>query len=297
MSEDSGKYTVSAARRPRAGGAAPVGETEPEGPMESGRYSQSLRHGLAILASFDPGRRELGIAELADELRMSRSTVHRYASTLMELGYLEQDSGRRYRLTSRAADLGLAALRSLELRACAHPLLAELRIHTGRTVSIGILDGSEVVLLDRLRGWRRGLHELDLRFGPASRAPAHCTAIGKVLLAHLPASTRSGVLKGLTLSRHGPNCITTMPALHEELERVRAEGLAVDEEELTAGLCSIAVPVRDLDGGVGAAVDIAASTGVLSTEDLIETLGDRLILTAKNISAALVMSMSRRAAG
>jgi IclR family transcriptional regulator, pca regulon regulatory protein len=296
MSEDKGKYAVSDVRRSRAGGLGPVGETEPEGPMEGGRYSQSLRHGLAIMASFDPGRRELGIAELADELGMSRSTAHRYASTLVELGYLEQDSGRRYRLTPRAADLGLAAMRSLELRTCAHPLLAELRIHTGRTVSIGILDGSEVVLLDRLRGWRRGLHEIDLRRGPGSRVPAHCTAIGKVLLAHLPDSRQSRVLKGLTLSRNGPNCITTMPALHDELERVRTEGLAVDEEELIAGLCSIAVPVRDLNGRVGAAVDIAASTGVLSPEDLIETLGDRLILTAKNISAALVMSPSRREA-
>jgi IclR family transcriptional regulator, pca regulon regulatory protein len=293
MSQGKGKYAVSKARRRRAARGTSAGETEPREPTEGGRYSQSLRHGLAILAGFNPEHRELGIAELASELEMSRSTVHRYASTLVELGYLEQDSGRRYRLTPRAADLGLTAMRSLELRACAHPLLAELGIRTGRTVSIGILHGSEVVLLDRLRGWRRGLHEIDLRLGPASQMPAHCTAIGKVLLGHLPTSTQSRALKGLTLSRNGPNCITTMPALREELERVRAEGLAVDDEELIAGLCSIAVPVLDLDGRVAAAVDIAASTRVLSPEDLIETLGDRLILTAKSISAALVMSLSR----
>jgi IclR family transcriptional regulator, pca regulon regulatory protein len=278
MSQGKDRYEVSAARHGPAERGAPTGETESEEPVEGGRYSQSLRHGLAILASFDPERPELGIAELADGLRMSRSTVHRYASTLVELGYLEQDPGRRYRLTPRAADLGLTAMRSLELRACAHPLLAELRIRTGRTVSIGILHGSEVVLLDRLRGWRRGLHEIDLRLGPASRVSAQSSAIGKVLLAHLPTSTRGQAAP---------------PALREELERVRAEGLAVDDEELIAGLCSIAVPVLGPDGRVAAAVDIAASTSVLSPEDLVETLRDRLILTAKGISAALVMSLSR----
>jgi IclR family pca regulon transcriptional regulator len=293
MAEDKPRQAVSDVRRTRRRGT-PAGDLAAPGePIEGGRYSQSLRHGLAIMASFSPEHLELGIADLAGGLRMSRSTVHRYASTLVELDYLEQDSARRYRLTSRAADLGLTAMRSLRLRACAQPLLAELRVRTGRTVSIGILHGSEVVLLDRLRGWRRGLHEIDLRLGAGSQAPAHCTAIGKVLLAHLPTSAQGRALRGLTLSRHGPKCITVMSALHEELRRVRADGLGCDDEELTAGLCSIAVPVRDLEGRVAAAVDIAASTQVLSVDALVETLGDRLILTAKSISATLVMSAAR----
>jgi IclR family transcriptional regulator, pca regulon regulatory protein len=290
MYEDKVRYTISDARRTPVGRGARAGETEPEESIEAARYSQSLRHGLSIMASFTPDRPELGIADLAGELEMSRSTVHRYASTLVELGYLEQDAARRYRLTSRAADLGLTAMRSLKLRDCAHQLLAELRIRTGRTASIGILHGSRVLLLERLRGWRRGLHELDLRLGTGSQLPAHCTAIGKVLLAQLPSSSQSRALKGVTLEGYGPNCITTLPALREELEWVRAEDLAVDDEELIAGLCSIAAPVRDRDGRVVAAVDIAACTRVLSPEDLLETLGDRLTLTAKSISAALVMS-------
>src|SRR6202167_3291208 len=125
------------------------------------RYSQSLERGLAILGCFTPERRVLGIADLADALGMSRSTTHRYAITLTRLGYLMQVEKRKYRLALRVTDLGMSAMNSMSLQEHARPDLEELRRRTGFTVVIGVLDGPEVLLVDRVCGERPGLRQID----------------------------------------------------------------------------------------------------------------------------------------
>jgi IclR family pca regulon transcriptional regulator len=252
----------------------------------AGRYSQSLSSGLAILTSFDGESSRLGIAELARRLGMSRSTAHRYAATLAALGYLEQDAGRRYRLTPRAADPGLAVLGSMALRTRSRPILAELRAQTGRTVSIAILYGQEIMLLERLRGRKGGVLEIDLRLGSASRLPAFCTAMGKVLLAHLPPAEGQMLLASLDLRDVGPNTVTATAALCSELERVRVDGFAIDKEELTAKVCSIAVPVFDEQTRVLAAIDVAMAAGTYSLDEL-TVLAGQMHLTARRIAVAL----------
>lgn len=253
---------------------------------DGGRYSQSLSHGLAVLASFDAEHSTLGIAEMAALLSMSRSTTHRYATTLAELGYLEQDSSRRYRLTSHAADLGLSALRSMTLRKPARVALYELREQTGRSVSLGVLAGTDALLVDRLRGWR-GLHKLDLRLGPAARLPLHCAAIGKALLACLPEPERRQLIATLVLARQGPNCITGKRALREELERTWQLGFAIDDEEYAAGVRSIAVPVLDRDGLALAAVNLAVPAQACSPEELHPRYGAALGEAATAVAASL----------
>src|SRR3984885_10494136 len=112
------------------------------------RYSQSLERGLAILGCFTPKRPVLGIADIADELGMSRSTTHRYVITLVALGYLEQGASRKYRLGLRVTDLGMAALNSTGLREHAHGYLEELRQQTSYSAGLGVLEGTEVLLVD-----------------------------------------------------------------------------------------------------------------------------------------------------
>src|SRR3954451_7630768 len=148
------------------------------------RYSQSLERGLVILSCFTPRRPVLGIADIADELGMSRSTTHRYVITLLALGYLEQGASRKYRLGLRVTDLGMSALNSTGLREHAGPYLEELRQRTSYTASLGVLDGPEVLYVDQARSFRRGRAGGDARTG--SRLPAYCTAMGKLLLANLP---------------------------------------------------------------------------------------------------------------
>lgn len=269
-------------------GAGKARDGEGEVPKEAGRYSQSLSHGLAILASFSAETATQGIADMAGALHMTRSTTHRYATTLAQLGYLEQNTSRRYRLTPRAADVGLAAVHSLVLYRSSLDLLHDLREQTGRTVSLGILDGTELMLVYRVRGWR-GLHEIDLRLGPAARLPLHCTAMGKVLLAGLPEIRLRALLSASTLSRRGPNCITGKRALRSELEWVRSQGFAIDNEELTKGLCSIAVPVPAEEGGALAAIDIAVAAETLAEEELNTAFGTVLGRAADGIAEAMAV--------
>jgi IclR family pca regulon transcriptional regulator len=251
------------------------------------RYSQSLERGLAILGCFTPERPVLGIADIADELGISRSTTHRYVITLFALGYLEQEASRRYRLGLRVTDLGMSALNSTGLREHAHPYLEELRRETSYTVNLAVLNGAKIVYVDRARSFRRGQDETDLGLGVGSRMPAHCTAMGKVLLANLPEREQSELLASMKLTQCGPNTITSKNALRVELEQIREEGFAVNDQELAEGFHSIAVPVRSDSREVAAAVSLSAHTSMITLADLVDALGPHLVSTADRISARL----------
>jgi IclR family transcriptional regulator, pca regulon regulatory protein len=251
------------------------------------RYSQSLERGLAILGCFSADRPVLGIADIADDLGMSRSTTHRYVITLVALGYLEQGTSRKYRLGLRVTDLGMAALDATGLREHSHPELEELRQRTSYSAGLGVLDGQEVLYVDLARGFRREQTEAELDPQPGSRLPAHCTAIGKLLLAYLPEPEQRELIAKLTLAKHGPNTITTKKALHDELEQIRRDGLAVNDEELAPALRTLAAPVRDETGAVRAAVNLSVPGTSIPLAQLVDSLGPQLIATADRISASL----------
>jgi len=149
------------------------------------RTSRSLVYGFTLLRQFTVEEPVRGIAELAEVLNVSRPTAHRYASTCLELGYLEQAPLRRYRLARCATEPGLAMLGSLALVRRARPILRELRQSTGCTVSLAILDGADVLYLQRLCGFAHGQYELERGLGTGSRRPAGSTAAGKALIAAL----------------------------------------------------------------------------------------------------------------
>jgi len=251
------------------------------------RYSQSLERGLAILGCFTPERPVLGIADIADDLGMSRSTTHRYVITLVALGYLEQGASRKYRLGLRVTDLGMSALNSTGLREHAHPYLEELRQRTSYTVNLAVLDGEEILYVDRARSFRRGQSKIDLNLHPGSRLPAYCTAMGKLLLAHLPDDQQRDLLGSMKLTKRGPNTITSKKALRDELDEVLDAGFAVNDQELAPELHSISAPVRNEAREVVAAVNMAAHSSMISLEELVDALGPHLISTADRISARL----------
>jgi IclR family pca regulon transcriptional regulator len=251
------------------------------------RYSQSLERGLAILGCFTSEHPVLGIADIADELGMSRSTTHRYVTTLLALGYLEQGRSRKYRLGLRVTDLGMSALNSTGLRENVHPFLEELRERTGYTIGLAVLDGTEILYVDRARSWRRAERETDLGLHPGSRMPAYCTAMGKVLLANLPDEVQRDLIAQLQLERNTPRTITSKQALRTELERISENGYALNDQELRPGLQAIAVPVRDESREAIAAIGIAASPEAITVAELTDALGPHLISTAARISSRL----------
>ena len=249
-------------------------------------HSQSLERGLAILSTFQSARPLLGVSDLSREVGLSRSTTHRYVSTLAALGYLQQDAEtRKYRLGPRVLDLGFSAINSMELRHICAPHLKALSDATGHTVNMAVLDGADIVYIERCQSSRAERREIDLNLHIGSRLPAYCTSMGKVLLAFLPPRERNDLLDGVDLARRGPNTITAKRRLLKELERVRRTRLAVNNEELAYGLRSIAVPVWSQTGDVVAAINIAVHRSLVSMDELLEGLAPALVETASEISA------------
>jgi IclR family transcriptional regulator, pca regulon regulatory protein len=262
-----------------------------QGDRENGEraaFSQSLERGLAILSAFGRGASSLGIAQLGRELDLSRSTTHRYVATLAMLGYLEQDAAtKKYRLGPRVIDLGLAAINSMEVREVSAPHLQQLSDETGYTVNMAVLDGLDIVYVDRCRNSRAGQREIDLNLHVGSRLPAYCTSMGKVLLAYLPREECDELLERLELTRRGPNTIVAKAELVAELGRIRHAGMAVNNEELAYGLRSIAAPIFAQDGRPTAALNLAVHSSMVSMEDLLARLSQPLRETAHAISARL----------
>lgn len=251
-------------------------------------YSQSLDRGLAILSAFKPGRPLLGVSEVARELKLSRSTAYRYIATLAELGYLRQDTDtRKYRLGPRVLDLGFSAINSMELREISRPHLQQLSDETGHTVNMAILDGNDILYIERVRSSTQRQREIDLNLHIGSRLPAYCTSMGKVLLAFLSPDELRAQLADVKLTQRGPNTITAGSAFTTELARVRREGLAVNNEELAYGLRSIAAPVRAQSEEVVAAINLAVHRSMVSMQDLVARLGPPLKRTADEVSAHL----------
>ena len=254
-------------------------------PSETG-YSQSLERGFAILSAFRSGRPLLGVSELGREVGLSRSTTHRYVSTLATLGYLQQDEAtRKYRLGPRVLDLGFSAIHSMELREISAPHLQKLSDEVGYTVNMAVLDGTDIVYVERCRSARLGQRAIDLNLHVGSRLPAYCTSMGKILLAHLAPSERDAVLEQSDLRQRGPNTLTARRRLVAELERVREAGLAINNEELAYGLRSIAAPVFSQSGAVAAAINLAVHSSMVSMEELVHRLSGPLKQTAAEISA------------
>jgi IclR family pca regulon transcriptional regulator len=218
---------------------------------------------------------------------MRRSTTHRYVITLVALGYLKQGAARKYRLGLRVTELGMSALNATELRAHAHPYLNDLCEQTSYTASLAVLDESEIVYVDRAHSLRDGQSEVDLGLAPGARLPAYCTAMGKVLLANLPDWEQSNLLASMKLTKRGPNTITSKNALRDELDEVREENFAVNDEELAPRLYSIAAPVRNDAREVVAAVNLAADRSTIALAKLVDALGPHLLCTADRISACL----------
>src|SRR2546425_12379187 len=176
-------------------------------------YSQSLERGLAILSAFRSGRPLLGVSELGREIGLSRSTAHRYVATLALLGYLQQDPAtKKYRLGPRVLDLGFSAINSMELREISAPHLQQLSDETGHTVNMAVLDGTDIVYIERCRSSRQGQRDIDLNLHVGSRLPAYCTSMGKVLLAHLADAERDALLDRIQLTQRGPNTLTARSA-------------------------------------------------------------------------------------
>lgn len=219
-----------------------------------------------ILDCFRNGEATLTLTELANRSGVPKSTVHRLAGTLVESGVLERSYG-EFRLGLRLFELGGMVPRWHIVRETALPFMEDLFETTHETIHLGILDGSDVVYLDKIRGHRAP--SIVSRCG--GRLPAHCTGLGKVLLAFAPAEAREAVLSQPLTSRT-PHTITMASVLRTELDNIAARGFAVDREEATLGLQCVAAPVLNPRGHSVAALSVTVPTARFDAERLAPTV-------------------------
>ncbi len=212
-----------------------------------------MRNAARLLKVFRSRESDLGVSELARRLGLGKSTVHRLLTTLAAEGLIEQDARTgNYRLGLVMFELGEAVRVHMDLHAAAGPVLAELRAQTQESSQVGVLDGAEVVYIDRLES----AHSLRLFTETGRRVPVHCTSSGKVLLAYLPEPELRALLQAAPLTAMTQHTITSADQLLAELRRVRRRGWAEAVNERELGLASIAAPIRDSAGAVVAAISI-----------------------------------------
>jgi IclR family transcriptional regulator, pca regulon regulatory protein len=251
-------------------------------------FVEALARGLDVLAGFGPVHRAMTLSEVAEATGLARPTARRLLLTLEELGYVRSRGG-SFELTPRVLDLGTAYVGSLGLWDIARPHLEALVARTGESSSMAQLDGSDIVYVARVSVPKI----IALRVEIGTRFPAAQTSQGKVLLAALSPAELAAALA--VPSRAGlPAYIGRSPErLGEELTEVRARGWALADEELAPGVRSVAVPVRDRDGAVRAAMNVTVHAAETSTETLLHDHLPVLLRTAGEVSADWARWQSR----
>lgn len=244
---------------------------------------RSLQRGLVILEIIGKREQSTSLADLSRELGLHPSTVFHLLKTLLALGYVAQTPGAKtYRLGPKIFQLASAATHEQALVDVAMPYLSDLIRATGETSHLAIYDRGEVVVIAKLDGG--GPMRLTERIG--TPRPAHCTAIGKVLLAALEPPDLRAHLSGRRLARFTPHTITVPARLRRELAQIRNRGLAVDDEEYSLGLRCLAAPVRDFAGKVVAALGLSAPAWRMDDARMAE-MAETLRRQAAQLSRAL----------
>jgi IclR family pca regulon transcriptional regulator len=222
-------------------------------PAPGDQFVQSLARGLSVITAFDADHPAMTLSDIAGRTGLSRATARRFLHTLVELGYVRFD-GKQFALTPQVLRLGTAYLSGLGLPQLVQPHLEQLSARLGESTSAAVLDGDEIVYVARAATQR--IISVGLSVG--SRLPAYCTSMGRVLLAFSSANDLDAFLDRVPLVRQTPHTIVEAALLRRELQRIRAEGYSLVDQELELGLRSIAVPVRQSDGRAVAAINVGA---------------------------------------
>ena len=263
-----------------------MGEEKQNGSIQSG-LSSDLGSAKAVgktigILEFLAERGHASLAEICSESGLNKSTGHRFLNALRHLGYVRQVEDGSYAPTMKLAQLGMLVSDNLDLLSEARPVIRELGRETQETIHLAAIDETHLVYLDKIESTRNLRVAMMSRIGAS--APTYCTGVGKALLAFVDEETRDHTLAGEHFERHTPSTLTDRAALEKELTRIRAAGVALDNEEHEIGVRCVAAPVLDPDGRAVAAISISAPS-VRLTDDQIPGY-ERLLLEATQRLAA-----------
>jgi DNA-binding IclR family transcriptional regulator len=248
----------------------------------NGYNVRAVERALQILESFDDEQPEKGVSEIALAVDLHKATTHRIMTTLLNFGYLERtEDGQKYRLGIKLTDLGLKVVRRMDLRREALPFMKQLVQELDETCDLSIFDANNVFYVEVLRGNRA----LTIAAAVGQRLPIHCTASGKLFLAHMSAEQRNAILSK-PLKTYTDRTITFPDDLLKQLNGIQKMGYALDFEELEVGVCAVAAPIYNRNGTMVAAISTPIPVSRMTPERM-QAIAAALKKAAQEISRRL----------
>ncbi|MDI6879171.1 MAG: IclR family transcriptional regulator [Desulfitobacteriaceae bacterium] len=255
----------------------------PKEPSVMSSPIKSVSKALKIIDLLADNKRDMTLGEIAKEMKIAKSTAYGLLATLRDFNYIEQSPfDGKYRLGIRLFEVGNIVANTWDVRQVAAPYIQSLVDDLEETVHLVILDKGEVLYIDK----RESKQSFRIVSQVGNRLPAHCTGVGKALLANLPASELKRIIATKGLNRYTENTITDMKTLEEELKKIRLQGYSIDNEEIMDGLRCVAVPIRDYSGRVCSAISISGPTARMVGERF-NTVIEHIIKTGLDISGSL----------
>lgn len=242
----------------------------------------SFAKGLRVIEAFSADAPRLTITEVAAQTGLDRATARRCLLTLHHEGYADYD-GKFFALTPRILRLGLAALSSMPLPQVVQPWLDQLSENIGQSCSVSILEGDEIVYIARAAQKRL----MSIGLMPGSRLPAHCTSMGRVLLAALPEPEARALLEQTDLSPRTPQSLANIPTLLDALATIRQQGYALVDQEVEPGLRSLAIPVLNHRDQTVAALNIGTAATAADPQSIVQAYLPALLQVQDSLKRVL----------
>jgi len=245
---------------------------------ESESFVRTFARGLKVIEVLGQGPGGQTLAEVADAVALPRTAVRRFLLTLIDLSFVRTD-GKRYWLTPRVLRLGLSYLSTLPYWRDAQPTLEELCMRVGQSCALSVLDGEELVYVQRQHAKRI----LPMSPSLGSRLPAHAVSMGRVLLAGLSDEELEGYLREAELVPRTNATLTDRERLREAILETRKQGWGWVDGELDESICGLAVPVRDRNGATVAALNVSLPSGEFTQRQAVERFLGELRVAASRL--------------
>jgi IclR family pca regulon transcriptional regulator len=250
----------------------------------------SLAKACRVLEVFDGQEPELNLSEIGRRTNLDIGTVHRLVRTMVGLGYLQQgENAKRYRLGLKVIDLGFNSISRIHVQSLTRPILLSLVDSVIVSASVGVLDSSKIVYIDRVQV---GLTPLGATRGIGSRVPLYCSAIGRAILAFLSSERCDQILEAEERVKLTPHTITSLREIRQRIDEARELGYAFSDQEMIPGVRALAAPILDREGRPLASLSVAAQSFSMPAEQFVEYAAPKVLDAVRSVTKGFQMMTS-----
>lgn len=252
--------------------------------MKDRDHIQSIERCFTILGHLSSPEAVLTLEDLTQKTGLTKTTCFRFLKTMRRLELVEQDTDRKtYQLGPAVVSLGLKALKGMNLRRAALPVLQKLRDETEETVNLSLLSGTEIIFIERVMSD----YLVNANINVGDRLPVYCASMGKVILAFMSEEHAAEIISQLDFKGKTERTLVSPASLWKELAEIRARGYALNDEELERGLRAVAAPIMGYAGEAFAAINIAWTTARRPSRRTFTDFAGKVVAAAEKISLAM----------